>query len=969
VRTLRGRLDRSRLPGRTWRSAIATAGLITSLALAPGSTPAWATSACPGTLFTNVCLISSSQWIEEDTFARSLHIVGEVRNDGSTNLSEIKVTLMLNTSGGTVTEITMATVQVIGPGELSPFDDWLTPIPPGYQNSFVVAAISSAPSISQPAHSFLDTQIDPCPTGSPVTEVCGHVTNTSTTMTADNVHAILTFDDGAGGHMAQDVIAVDDGTSGATILPGNTSNFWRDRAGEPALPLTGKLAEPDYPIDMNPPSLAFSSRNVGTTSLAEHVTLINNGPRSVNISGIIASGDFRQTNNCGSSVMSLSSCVIDVAFAPTGAGARGGALAITDDAPGSVQAIPLLGTGTLPRAAFSPSALSFAQQGVGSTSPAQTVTLRNAGDGPMTIRSFSIGPDFAQTNACPSVLAPNAQCVITVTFSPSQTGNLVESLTVQDDPVDTPPAVTLTGTATGPSAQLAPGALDFGPQLFGAPSSAKAVTLTNGGIATLTIASITTSGDFSQTNNCGQSITAGNSCAINVSFTPTALGSRSGSLALVDNAGSQSVPLTGLGTGRPAAIYRAVPVLNQYTLAGSDGRTWQDMDSTNLVLTIPASTAPGTAILTANGDLWTEQAGVNQDMAIFVNDQLVAWKESGGFAGTFSPNAAAVQVAYALSPNVTYTVRLKWKTNVATSRRIHAGAGAGPTFSPTTLTAQVVGTLIATQSTSQYTLGGSDGQTWQDMDASQLALTIPSSPVPSTAIISGNADLWTERAGVNQDLAIFIDGLLAGWKESGGFAGTFSPNAALAQVRASLSPNRAHLVELRWKTNVATGGRIHAGAGLGPYSPTTLTVVIAPTDTVTGVQSTDQYRLGGSNGVLWQDIDSTNLVTTIPASSSQTTVVVSGNADLWTERAGVNQDLAIFIDGALAAWKESGGFAGTFSPNAAFVQTVATLAPGIPHTIELRWKTNVPTSGGIRAGAGVGPAFSPSTLTIQLIAG
>jgi hypothetical protein len=410
-----------------------------------------------------------------------------------------------------------------------------------------------------------------------------------------------------------------------------------------------------------------------------------------------------------------------------------------------------------------------------------------------------------------------------------------------------------------------------------------------------------------------------------------------------------------------------VPVLGQYTLAGSDGVTWQDMDSTNLVLTIPASTAPGTAILTANADLWTEQAGVNQDMAIFVNDQLVAWKESGGFAGTFSPNAAAVQVAYALSPNVSYTVRLKWKTNVPTSQRIHAGAGAGPSFSPTTLTAQVVASLVGAQSTSQYTLAGSDGQKWQNIDASQLALTIPSSPIPTTAIISGNADLWTERAGINQDIAIFLDGQLAGWKESGGFAGTFSPNAALVQVRSSLSPNRSHLVELRWKTNVATGGHIRAGAGLGPFSPTTLTVAIAPTGTATGVQSTDQYRLGGSNGVDWQDVDGTKLVTTIPASSAQTTVLLTGNADLWTEQAGLNQDLAIFVDGVLAAWKESGGFAGTFSPNAAFVQTVTTLTPGVPHTIELRWKTNVPTSGGIRAGAGIGPAFSQTSLTVQLI--
>jgi hypothetical protein len=910
--------------------------------------------------------MSSSQWIEDHGPWQSVHIVGKLRNDGSTNLSGIRVTLVLNTTSGPKTEVTPASVRVLAPGELSPFEDLLFPIPAGYQNSFAITAITSAASISQPAHGFLDLQIDSCPLGSPATQVCGHVTNTSTTMTADNVRAILTFDDGAGGHIAQDVVWLYDATGGTALLPAHASNFSRD---EPALPLTAKLAEPDYPIDMNPPALSFSARVVGTTSLPEHVTVINNGPRSVNIGGIVASGDFTQTNNCGSSIASLSTCVVDVAFAPTASGLRGGALAITDDAPGSAQAIPLLGTGTLPKAAFNPQSLDFDQQGVGSTSPPKTVTLRNAGDGPMTIRGFTIGPDFVQTNACPAVLAPSGHCDISVTFKPNHTGNLVESLSVQDDPVDTPPSVTLTGTATGPAVQLAPGALDFGPQLFGSPSAVKTVTLTNSGIATLTITSITTSGDFSQTNDCGQSVASGNSCTISVRFTPTALGSRSGSLLITDNAGSQTVLLTGTGTGRPAAIHRATPTLGQYTLAGSDGLKWQDMDSAKLVLTIPASTAPGSAILTANADLWTERAGVNQDMAIFVNDQLVAWKESGGFAGTFSPNAAAIQIAYPLAANVSYTVRLKWKTNVATPYRIHAGAGAGPTFSPTTLTAQLVASLVGAQSTSQYTLAGGDGQTWKNIDASQLSMTVPSSSIPTTAVISGNADLWTERAGVNQDIAIFIDGQLAGWKESGGFAGTFSPNAALVQVRASLSPNRAHLVELRWKTNVPTDGHIRAGAGLGPFSPTTLTVMTAPTGTATGVQSTDQYRLGGSNGVLWQDIDSTKLVTTIPASNSQITAVVTANADLWTEQLGLNQDLAIFVDGTLAAWKESGGFAGTFSPNAALVQTVVTLEPGVSHLIELRWKTNGPTSGGIRSGAGSGPAFSPTTLTVQLIPG
>ena len=70
--------------------------------------------------------------------------------------------------------------------------------------------------------------------------------------------------------------------------------------------------------------------------------------------------------------------------------------------------------------------------------------------------------------------------------------------------------------------------------------------------------------------------------------------------------------------------------------------------------------------------------------------QVVAWKESGGFAGTFSPNAAFVQTVLPLAGSTTYTIRLVWKANHATSGTIYAAAGAGPPpyFSPTRLTVQ-----------------------------------------------------------------------------------------------------------------------------------------------------------------------------------------------------------------------------------------------------------------------------------------
>jgi hypothetical protein len=80
------------------------------------------------------------------------------------------------------------------------------------------------------------------------------------------------------------------------------------------------------------------------------------------------------------------------------------------------------------------------------------------------------------------------------------------------------------------------------------------VTVTNVGDTQLNFTSITITGtkagDFSQTNTCGASITAGASCIVTVTFKPTAKGSRSAVLRISDDGGGspQTVNLTGTGT-------------------------------------------------------------------------------------------------------------------------------------------------------------------------------------------------------------------------------------------------------------------------------------------------------------------------------------------------------------------------------------------------------------------------------------
>jgi hypothetical protein len=113
-------------------------------------------------------------------------------------------------------------------------------------------------------------------------------------------------------------------------------------------------------------------------------------------------------------------------------------------------------------------------------------------------------------------------------------------------------------------------------------------------------------------------------------------------------------------------------------------------------LSVAVLTGAG-GIVGANADLWTANAGFNQDIGIFVSvdggaDQLISWKESGGFAGTFSPNAAFAEVTYSLNATSTHVFKLKWKTNKNTpGATIFVGAGPiGTNFSPTTLTVQLV---------------------------------------------------------------------------------------------------------------------------------------------------------------------------------------------------------------------------------------------------------------------------------------
>ena len=118
--------------------------------------------------------------------------------------------------------------------------------------------------------------------------------------------------------------------------------------------------------------------------------------------------------------------------------------------------------------------------------------------------------------------------------------------------------------AGAPAVTFTPTSLTFGAQAIGTTSTPQSVTVANTGTAPLFINSAATRGanplDFTEVNDgcSGLTLAAGTSCSVSITFSPTASGTRSGTLIVTDNAPAspQTVPISGTGTGTnpPLAI-------------------------------------------------------------------------------------------------------------------------------------------------------------------------------------------------------------------------------------------------------------------------------------------------------------------------------------------------------------------------------------------------------------------------------
>jgi len=370
-----------------------------------------------------------------------------------------------------------------------------------------------------------------------------------------------------------------------------TLSFGSSAQNSPAVVSLSGIGVNSSDLLLSTASLTFADQVVLTKSTVEAVTLTNSGDEPLPITSIsIGTSNYVIANDCPVQIAAGASCQVRVAFVPKQIGLLDDYIQIT--AEGYQGEVSLQGTGVLASAGngtlvFSPTALNFGSAVLSQVGPAQTISLMNTGNSPVTINAMDAtanngvgGPgDFVlvepstnypyitcgyqynyttgsyQYYLVPFVLAPQTSCSIVVGFQPSISGQEAGTLSITDSAVGSPHTLGLSGMGIQSVQPLtiSPSTMTFPSQPVGDPSAAQTFVINNPGNDYVAIDRTFTTGDFAIVNsasNCGGTkLGPQASCSVSVAFEPTATGARTGTLTLTDALSSTPSVFNLSGTG------------------------------------------------------------------------------------------------------------------------------------------------------------------------------------------------------------------------------------------------------------------------------------------------------------------------------------------------------------------------------------------------------------------------------------
>lgn len=179
------------------------------------------------------------------------------------------------------------------------------------------------------------------------------------------------------------------------------------------------------------------------------------------------------------------------------------------------------------------------------------VQLFNPTSSPYKVNSLQVtSGDFTVKGCTGKVIQPGTYCFFNIYFNPTQSGTRTATVTINDTGPNSPQTVALSGMGTYlnlPQKQT----FTTGEKI-GVPTE-KSFQVRNIGTTPITVSSMGEVGsDFSIKSNCVTTLSPGQRCQVQVTFTPSALGPRWGQITVQDSEVGSPHYVRLVGTGIPA---------------------------------------------------------------------------------------------------------------------------------------------------------------------------------------------------------------------------------------------------------------------------------------------------------------------------------------------------------------------------------------------------------------------------------
>jgi len=359
--------------------------------------------------------------------------------------------------------------------------------------------------------------------------------------------------------------------------------------------LTG-YGSPDTGLSLNPAALVFA--NVPSPSATRQtIAVTNTGTYDLLIGAPSSSTSaFQTSTTCGTLAIGTS-CTITVTFQPQSAQAMATlSIPVTSSAPGAPQttySVPLSGSYTTGNSGLQilPVLSDFGPTTVDTSGIARQLLVNNLTAQPVSLE-LALPRQFSLAGQPCTALSGGGSCALSLAFTPLTNGEVTGTITAHGTPAGGGPQISGLGYVKGFGAgqaslaitgDLQPGDIVAFGQVPSGQTSVRTLSVTNNGTGLLTVRRVTSQWPFLSTTTCGSPLSAGQSCTINITYSPINQ-VLTGSSPAPFNADSGTVVLESDAASSPQLIQLTGTVTPQF-------------------VTVPLNTAPVYAYTISEGSL------------------------------------------------------------------------------------------------------------------------------------------------------------------------------------------------------------------------------------------------------------------------------------------------------------------------------------------------------------------------------